>query len=144
MNVYYREAGSGTLQVSVEGPSKADIKLVPRADGFGSCAASYTVEEPGEYNVSVKWNELDVPDSPFVLYIGSENDQARKLTVSSLQDKGLQAGKPVSFTVKYNGAKGKLHGKIETPSGEEDEAQIGEVDVEGYCYFYYYFVRKIL
>lgn len=45
-NVWTREAGSGNLAVSVEGPSKAKIDFKDRKDG--SCDISYTVGEPGE------------------------------------------------------------------------------------------------
>ena len=139
-NVYYREAGEGTLTVSVEGPSKADVNVTPRADGFGTCFVTFTAEVAGEYIVCVRWNGQEVPDSPFETYIANESADARKVTVSSLQDKGLIAGKPLSFTVKYNGAQGKLHGKVETPSGEEEEALIAEVDVAGIKIYGYFFI----
>lgn len=44
-NVWTREAGSGNLAVSVEGPSKAKIDFKDRKDG--SCDINYTVGEPG-------------------------------------------------------------------------------------------------
>lgn len=76
-NVYYREAGVGTLEVFIEGPSEADIKFEPRQDG--SVGVSYTVTFGGEYTVTLKWNGVEVPDSPFVAYIGSEHQDARKV-----------------------------------------------------------------
>lgn len=45
-NIWTREAGAGTLAVSVEGPSKAQIDFKDRKDG--SCYVSYVVSEPGE------------------------------------------------------------------------------------------------
>lgn len=45
-NVWTREAGSGTLAISVEGPSKAELQFTDRKDG--SCDVSYKVSEPGE------------------------------------------------------------------------------------------------
>lgn len=44
-NVWTREAGAGTLAVSVEGPSKAEMDFKDRKDG--SCYISYVVTEPG-------------------------------------------------------------------------------------------------
>lgn len=44
-NVWTREAGSGQLAISVEGPSKAEIQFADRKDG--SCDVSYKVSEPG-------------------------------------------------------------------------------------------------
>lgn len=49
-NVWTREAGGGTLAISVEGPSKADIEFKDRKDG--SCDVSYLVSEPGECRVT--------------------------------------------------------------------------------------------
>ena len=44
-NVWAREAGAGTLGVSVEGPSKANVEVKDRPDG--SCYVIYKVAEPG-------------------------------------------------------------------------------------------------
>ncbi len=41
-NVWTREAGPGSLAISVEGPSKAQIDFKDRKDG--SCYVSYIVE----------------------------------------------------------------------------------------------------
>ncbi len=41
-NVWTREAGQGSLAISVEGPSKAIVDFKDRKDG--SCHVSYTVE----------------------------------------------------------------------------------------------------
>lgn len=46
-NVWTREAGAGSLAISVEGPSKAEIGFKDRKDG--SCYVSYTVTEPGQF-----------------------------------------------------------------------------------------------
>lgn len=45
-NVWTREAGAGSLAISVEGPSKAEIDFKDRRDG--SCYVSYIVSEPGK------------------------------------------------------------------------------------------------
>lgn len=45
-NVWTREAGAGSLAISVEGPSKAEIDFKDRKDG--SCHVSYVVQEQGE------------------------------------------------------------------------------------------------
>ena len=39
----------------------------------------------GDYEVSVKFNEEHIPDSPFVVPVASPSGDARRLTVSSLQ-----------------------------------------------------------
>ncbi|KAJ8975973.1 hypothetical protein NQ317_000677 [Molorchus minor] len=47
-NVWTREAGSGQLAISVEGPSKAEINFTDRKDG--SCDVSYKVSEPDSHS----------------------------------------------------------------------------------------------
>ena len=51
-NVWTREAGAGSLAVSVEGPSKAVIDFKDRKDDSGY--VTYKVSEPGEYRVGIK------------------------------------------------------------------------------------------
>jgi filamin len=48
-NVWTREAGAGSLAISVEGPSKAEIDFKDRKDG--SCYVSYTVAEQGQFHI---------------------------------------------------------------------------------------------
>ncbi|XP_078339973.1 filamin-A-like isoform X11 [Crassostrea virginica] len=126
-NIYTREAGAGGLSIAVEGPSKAELDFDDRKDG--SCGVKYVVTEPGEYLVSVKFNDEHIPESPFKVYITPSIGDARKLSVAALQQKGLQVGKPAAFVVNYNGAsKGKLRARVISPSGTEEEALIQEID----------------
>ena len=62
-NVWTREAGHGSLAISVEGPSKAEVEFKDRKDG--SCHVSYVVEEPGEYSVGIRFNDTHIPGSPY-------------------------------------------------------------------------------
>lgn len=48
-NVWTREAGAGSLSISVEGPSKAEIDFKDRKDG--SCYVVYKVSEPGMFTL---------------------------------------------------------------------------------------------
>ncbi|BFZ10498.1 hypothetical protein BsWGS_13537 [Bradybaena similaris] len=125
-NIYTREAGAGGLSIAVEGPSKADIDFKDKKDG--SCLVTYTVTESGEYYVSVKFNDEHIPDSPFRVGITPSNADAKKLSVQSLQDRGLQVGKPAAFVVNFNGVKGRLTARVVAPSGTEEEALIQEID----------------
>ncbi|XP_056000448.1 filamin-A-like isoform X18 [Ostrea edulis] len=126
-NIYTREAGAGGLSIAVEGPSKAELDFDDRKDG--SCGVKYVVTEPGEYLVSVKFNDEHIPESPFKVYVTPSIGDARKLSVAALQQKGLQVGKPAAFVVNYNGAsKGKLRARVVSPSGTEEEALIQEID----------------
>jgi len=130
-NIYTREAGAGGLSIAVEGPSKAEIDFQDRKDG--SCNVAYTATEPGEYLVSVKFNDQHIPDSPFKVHVSPGTGDAQRLTINQLHDQGLQINKPASFTVDFNGAKGKLDARVVAPSGAEDEAIIQEVDRDRYA-----------
>lgn len=44
-----------------------------------------SLPSPGDYEVSIKFNDEHIPDSPFVVPVASLSDDARRLTVTSLQ-----------------------------------------------------------
>ncbi|XP_034719973.1 filamin-C-like [Etheostoma cragini] len=125
-SIWTREAGAGGLSIAVEGPSKAEISFEDRKDG--SCGVAYVVQEPGDYEVSIKFNDEHVPDSPFIVPVAALSDDARRLTVSSLQEMGLKVGQEASFAVQLNGARGLIDAKIQTPSGATEDCYITELD----------------
>ncbi|CAI5636679.1 unnamed protein product [Oreochromis niloticus] len=125
-SIWTREAGAGGLSIAVEGPSKAEITFEDRKDG--SCGVTYVVQEPGDYEVSIKFNDEHIPDSPFTVPIASLSDDARRLTITSLQEMGLKVGQEASFAVQLNGARGLIDAKIHTPSGATEECYITELD----------------
>ncbi|XP_052286873.1 filamin-A-like isoform X5 [Dreissena polymorpha] len=131
-NIYTREAGAGGLSIAVEGPSKAEVDFEDRKDG--SCGVTYSVSEPGEYLISVKFNDEHIPESPFRIPITPSIGDARKISVSALQHKGLTIGKPCSFVVNFNGApRGRLQARVVCPSGAEDDALVQEIDEGEYA-----------
>ena len=87
-NIFTREAGAGGLSIAVEGPSKAEIDFQDRKDG--SCGVGYLCSEPGEYMVSVKFNDQHIPDSPFKVYVSPATGDMQKLSIQSMQQQGLQ------------------------------------------------------
>uniref|UniRef100_A0A8P4GRJ8 Calponin-homology (CH) domain-containing protein n=1 Tax=Dicentrarchus labrax TaxID=13489 RepID=A0A8P4GRJ8_DICLA len=125
-SIWTREAGAGGLSIAVEGPSKAEISFEDRKDG--SCGVSYIVKEPGDYEVSIKFNNEQIPDSPFIVPIATLSDEARRLTVTSLQDKDLKVNQEASFMVQRNGARGVVDAKVHTPSGSSEECYVTELD----------------
>ncbi|XP_067325489.1 filamin-C isoform X6 [Anolis sagrei] len=130
-SIWTREAGAGGLSIAVEGPSKAEIAFEDRKDG--SCGVSYIVQEPGDYEVSIKFNDENIPDSPFVVPVASHSDDARRLTVTSLQETGLKVNQPASFAVQLNGARGVIDAKVHTPSGVVEECYVSELDSDKYA-----------
>ncbi|XP_071409029.1 filamin-C [Pithys albifrons albifrons] len=129
-SIWTREAGAGGLSIAVEGPSKAEISFEDRKDG--SCGVSYLVQEPGDYEVSIKFNEEHIPDSPFVVPVASHSDDARRLTVTSLQET-VAVNQPASFAVQLNGARGVIDAKVHTPAGVVEECYVSELDSDRYA-----------
>lgn len=125
-SIWTREAGAGGLSIAVEGPSKAEISFEDRKDG--SCGVSYIVKEPGDYEVSIKFNNEHIPDSPFIVPIATLSDEARRFTVTSVQEKDLKVNQEASFVVQRNGARGVVDAKVHTPSGSSEECYVTELD----------------
>ncbi|XP_039436619.1 filamin-A isoform X4 [Culex pipiens pallens] len=134
-NVWTREAGGGTLAISVEGPSKADIEFKDRKDG--SCDVSYLVSEPGDYRIGLKFNDRHIPDSPFKVYVSPAMGEAHKLEIAQFPSGPVQADKPAQFMVRKNGAKGDLDAKVVAPSNNEDDCFIQLIDQDQYSVRFY-------
>ncbi|XP_062316495.1 filamin-B [Osmerus eperlanus] len=86
-SIWAREAGAGNLSVAVEGPSRAELVLEDRGDG--SCGISYIAPEPGDYEVSVKFNNEHIQDSPYLVPVYVPVDKAL-----GQRDTGLQMTLP--------------------------------------------------
>ncbi|XP_042868221.1 filamin-A-like isoform X2 [Penaeus japonicus] len=129
-NVWTREAGAGSLAISVEGPSKAEIDFKDRKDG--SCYVSYVVSEQGEYRVGIKFNDKHIPDSPYKVYISPDMGEARKVEIAQFPEQGGKPNKAQNLLVLKNGAKGTLDCKLVAPSGHEDDCFTDPLDSDTY------------
>ncbi|XP_031619594.1 filamin-A isoform X3 [Contarinia nasturtii] len=127
-NIWTREAGEGKIAISIEGPSKAEINFKDRKDG--SCNVAYTVKEPGEYNVSLKFNERHIPDSPFIVKFTPPAADAHKVEIAQFPQGAIQTNTPSQFLVRKNGAKGDIDAKIVSPSNLEDDCFVQAIDSE--------------
>nr|XP_042902335.1 filamin-A isoform X2 [Parasteatoda tepidariorum] len=127
-NVWTREAGAGSLAISVEGPSKADIDFKDSKDG--SCYVKYKVTEPGDYRVGIKFNEQHIPDSPYHVYMLPSTGDTSKIELAHIPESFNQINKPVAIAILMNGAKGNLDGKVISPSGTEDDCFITPLDAD--------------
>ena len=58
-----REAGSGGLGLTIEGPCEAKIDAFDRGDG--TCDVRYWPTEPGEYTINISYADKPIPGSPF-------------------------------------------------------------------------------
>ncbi|XP_018518812.1 LOW QUALITY PROTEIN: filamin-B [Lates calcarifer] len=130
-SIWTREAGAGGLSIAVEGPSRAEISFDDRKDG--SCGVSYIAQEPGDYEISVKFNDQHIPDSPFLVPVVAPVNDARRLTVTGLQESGLKVNHPASFAVRLNGAQGKMEAKVHSPSGALEECVVTELERDKYA-----------
>ncbi|KAM7336246.1 filamin-B isoform X1 [Alexandromys fortis] len=130
-SIWTREAGAGGLSIAVEGPSKAEITFDDHKNG--SCGVSYIAQEPGNYEVSIKFNDEHIPDSPYLVPVIAPSDDARCLTVMSLQESGLKVNQPASFAIRLNGAKGKIDAKVHSPSGAVEECHVSELEPDKYA-----------
>ncbi|XP_049441714.1 filamin-B isoform X1 [Epinephelus fuscoguttatus] len=130
-SIWTREAGAGGLSIAMEGPSRAEISFEDRKDG--SCGVSYIAQEPGDYEISVKFNDQHIPDSPYLVPVVAPANDARRLTVAGLQESGLKVNHPASFAVCTNGAQGKLEAKVHSPSGALEECVVTELERDKYA-----------
>ncbi|GMT21276.1 hypothetical protein PFISCL1PPCAC_12573 [Pristionchus fissidentatus] len=130
-NIYTREAGAGKLNVSIEGPSKAVMKFEDHKDG--NCHVDYKVTTPGEYLITIKHKDAQIPDSPFKVFIAPATGEVRKLELASFHDSGIPVGKAFTFVVLTHRARGHLEGKVLTPSGQTEEIDIVPME-EGESY----------
>ncbi|XP_061544524.1 filamin-B [Phycodurus eques] len=129
-SIWTREAGAGGLSVAVEGPSRAEISFDDRKDG--SCGVSYVAQEPGDYEIAIKFNERHIPDSPYLVRVAAPPYDGQRPTVAGLQKSGLKVNQPASFDVSMEGAKGKPEAKVTSPSGAQEECVITHLEKDKY------------
>ncbi|KAL7677096.1 hypothetical protein ACOME3_003343 [Neoechinorhynchus agilis] len=121
-SIYTREAGSGSINITIEGPSKADVFFKNRSEGV--CDVTYTCAERGQYKISIKFNDHDIPDSPFIVNISESvfsPSGRNKLTVENLQTStAYEVNKPLTFNVNFHGVLGHIDAYVVGPNGKED------------------------
>jgi len=58
----------GNLEVKIEGPQQYTKNQIERQSD-GSYIVKYTPVEVGQFKIFVKWNNRDIPGSPFLSYV---------------------------------------------------------------------------
>lgn len=129
-NIYTREAGPGSLTLSVDGPSKSSIHLKDTQTGF--VYVMYTVDKEGEYNIGIKFDGVHVPRSPFTVQVDPDCPAAKKLSIHGLRDRGLELEKPATFSINTNGNQGEITSYLMTPAGVKDEVTLESIDTDEY------------
>ncbi|CAI2729792.1 unnamed protein product [Schistosoma spindalis] len=91
-------AGQGGLGLAVEGPSEAPIDCQDNRNG--TCTVYYTPSVYGSYAVYVRFNDVNVPGSPFNVNVNPKVDPNQVRCYGSGLESGLlRAGWPAYFTV---------------------------------------------
>ena len=67
LQVHTNNAGNGTLSVAIHGPRSHTVtETSVLYTGDNLYEIFYEVNKPGYYIISVKWSEVNVPNSPFI------------------------------------------------------------------------------
>lgn len=118
------QAGEGGLNLQMEGPCEAQIKVEDHDDG--TATVKYFPEEPGEYKIHIAFADEAVPGAPFVPVFVPETDASKvKAHGPGLRHDGVRVGDTGDFKIDTREAgKGPVdvvvdgpywHGTIPTP-----------------------------
>lgn len=79
-NVFYidsRAAGSGKIGVTMQGPAKPEVICAP-ADEPGVFKVTWKVDEPGAYDLELRYDGVNIAGSPFVVHVPKPKKEADK------------------------------------------------------------------
>eukprot|EP00117_Sycon_ciliatum_P023870 scpid7460/ scgid0352/ Filamin-C; ABP-280-like protein; ABP-L; Actin-binding-like protein; Filamin-2; Gamma-filamin len=118
------EAGDGNLDVLIEGPQEAKMKMEKNPDGTKTCR--YTPPVEGDYYVHVKFNDTEVPDSPFKAEVDPQTDANRVRAYGpGLRPEGVRVGDAGNFKIDTQGAgRGNLEVKVDAPKPRSSKVQV--------------------
>lgn len=104
-------AGAGTLAVTIDGPSKVSMDCTDVDEGY---KVRYTPLLPGDYYMSIKYNNMHIVGSPFKI----------NCTGDKLADEGAQETSSIIVETVHKIAKnGKAHGVV-MPHFKSDATQV--------------------
>ncbi len=114
-----RNAGYGGLSLSVEGPSKAEIKCNDHEDG--TLDVSYRPTEPGLYIVNLKFADHHVPGSPFAVPVSGRGSKKEEEKIRRMREAVpvTEVGSQCRLTFKMPGINCKdLEASVSSPSSK--------------------------
>ena len=119
------KAGEGGLALSLAGPKQVKMDCDDHKDG--TATLKFTPEEPGEYNLGVKFGDEDVPGSVFS--IPAIDPTKVKISGSGVTGEGAHVGGPADVIVDTrNSGPAPISVKVADPSGEERVVELAELE----------------
>ena len=127
-SVNTKNSGFGGLSVSIEGPSKADIKCKDEKDG--SLKICYKPVEPGYYVINLKFADHHVHGSPFTVQVTGEGSNRQREKIQRQRDAvpNAEVGNKCKLTFKMPGTSPMdLTASVASPKGLVEDAEITEI-----------------
>lgn len=124
-----RNAGYGGLSLSIEGPSKAQIKCLDQEDG--TLQISYKPTAPGAYVLNLKFADHHVEGSPFNIKVsGEENNRQREnLLQQTSAVPSNDVGSKCKLTFKMPGITSfDLAASVTSPKAITQDAEVQEIE----------------
>jgi filamin len=120
-----KEAGVAGLSISVQGPGKVDIKCTENPDG--TTRVTYKPTEPGNYNMTIKYGEQNIPGSPFTINVGGVSSGRVKESIVRQQQAATisSVGTTCELNITMAGINvQEIEGTVTSPSGATDKCEV--------------------
>lgn len=117
-----RKAGSGALNLDIEGPTEAPYEYVDHEDG--TVTVKYYPKEAGTYTINVQFGDDHIPGSPFnpEFYPCTDSNKV-KAYGPGLRKNGVKVGDPGDFTIDTKaGGAGAVEVQVDGPLGRGQTA----------------------
>lgn len=124
-----RDAGYGGLSLSIEGPSKAQIKCLDQSDG--TLKISYQPTEPGNYILNLKFADYHVEGSPFNIKVSGDgsNRQRENFQQQTSPVSASDVGTKCKLTFKMPGITSfDLAASVTSPKSVTQDAEVAEIE----------------
>ena len=110
----FTQAGQGSLDVSVDGPGRAETRIEGGTNGKAS--VKYLPPISGEYTINISFGK-DIPGSPFIVNAVPREAEDTITEVVQLEAEGVKLGSVFTYMVDTSGSEDKqsLSGRIVGP-----------------------------